>query len=87
MVKAQFERDVGVLRGLIKSSGLENDPYKAIIYIERYILEYGTRVTQETVNFLLSRQFSKSIKNEVILEVLQTEKKIEELLIIKYLEK
>ncbi|AHK11405.1 hypothetical protein F132_59 [Flavobacterium sp. phage 1/32] len=87
MVKAQFEHDVGVLRGLIKSSGCETDPYKIIILIERFILEYGTKATKETVSFLLKRGVSKEQKLEVILDVLQTQKTLEELLIFKYLHK
>lgn len=85
MVKAQFEHDVGVLRGLIKSSGCETDPYKIIILIERFVLEYGMVVTKETVKFLLKKEVSKDRKLEVILDVLQTQKTKEELLIFKYL--
>ena len=85
MVKAQFEHDVGVLRGLVKSSGCETDPYKIIILIERFILEYGMVITKETVKSLLKKEVSKERKLEVILDVLQTQKTKEELLIFKYL--
>ncbi|KIX21583.1 hypothetical protein SY27_07750 [Flavobacterium sp. 316] len=74
-----FEKDFGVLRGLIKSSGYETDPYRIIILVERYILEYGTTITRKTVDFLLSKEVSVEERQNILLDVLQTIKTPEQL--------
>ncbi len=79
-----FNEDINALRGFIKSGKLENDPYKIIILAERFILEYGTKWTRETVKFLKSKEIKKEDKKAVLLDVVQTEKTIEQLLIYKY---
>lgn len=79
MDKAGFERDVGVLRNLIKRSGIETDDYKIIIYVERYILQYGKNITKKTVDRLLSCNGIE--RQEIILDVLQDVKIAEELII------
>lgn len=80
MVKANFERDVGALRGLLKSKKVEIDPYKAIIYIENFVLEYGMKVTQRTVFILLSG-IPVEEQIEILLDVLQHSKLPNELTI------
>lgn len=74
-----FEKDFGVLRGLIKSGGYETDPYRIIILVERYILEYGTVITRKTVEILLNKQVNSQEKQKVLLDVLQTQKTREQL--------
>lgn len=75
---------MGALRGIIKSSGYETDPYKIIILVERYILEYGTKITQKTVEVLLSDKGSIEDRQKVLLDVLQTQKPLEQLHIYNY---
>lgn len=84
VILKNFEKDFGVLRGLIKSSGYETDPYRIIILVERYILEYGTKITRKTVDFLLNKEVSIQERQNVLLEVLQTQKTPEQLYISTY---
>lgn len=79
-----FNEDINALRGFIRSSKLEEDPYKIIILAERFILEYGTKWTRETVDFLKQKGIKKEDKFLVISDLVQTKKTIEELLIFKY---
>lgn len=72
------------LREFITGSGIEEDPYKVIILAERFILEYGTKWTQETVKFLKQDDITEDHKLEVILDIVQTQKTVNELLIFKY---
>ena len=80
MVKSNFERDMGTLRGYLKSLKCEIDPYKAIIIVERYILEYGMSITKKTVKILTSG-LSTEDKMEVLMDVMQTEKPPNQLII------
>lgn len=80
MVRSEFERDAGALRGLLKSKDCEKDPYKGIILVERYILKYGMATTKKTVKTLLSG-ISKIDQLEILLDVMQDKKTHEELTI------
>lgn len=82
-----FNEDINALRGFIKSSRIESDPYKIIILAERFILEYGTKWTRETVKFLKSKDSKKEDKLAVVMDLVQNEKTIEELLIFKHYKK
>lgn len=80
MVESNFRKDERTIRGFLRSTKCETDPYKAIILIERYILKYGTSVTKKTVKLLLSN-ISKVDKLEILLDVMQDNKPHEELTI------
>lgn len=80
MVKSNFERDSGALRGLLKAYECEKDPYKGIIIVERYIIKYGMSTTKKTVKLLLSG-ITKIEKLEILLDVMQDKKPHEELTI------
>lgn len=79
-----FNEDINALRGFIRSSKIEEDPYKIIILAERFILEYGTKWTRETVDYLRTRGIKKEDKLAVILDLVQSQKTIEQLLIFKH---
>jgi hypothetical protein len=75
----QFQIDSSTLRGFIKSSEIEGDDYKIIIYVERFILEYGKKATKDHVAALKATKGK--IRQEIILDLLQTRKTLEELVI------
>lgn len=77
----QFQIDSSTLRSFIKRSGIEQDDYKVIVYVERFILEYGKKATRNTVEAL--KIAKGEVRQEIILDLLQTRKTIEELLIYK----
>lgn len=79
-----FNEDINALRGFIRSSKVEQDPYKIIVLAERFILEYGTKWTRETVDYLKTRGIKKEDKLAVIMDLVQNQKAVNELLIFKH---
>lgn len=75
----QFQIDSSTLRSFIKRSGIEEDEYKIIVYVERFILEYGKKATRDTVEALKAERGTR--RQELILDLLQTRKTLEELTI------
>ena len=72
MVRADYERAVNVLRNKLRISGLEDDEFKIIIYIENYILKYGQRIAEDTITAL---HYTDGDENfNILQDILQSQK-------------
>lgn len=77
----QFQIDSSILRSFLGRSGIEDDDYRQIILIERFILEYGKKATRDMVKALKDTKGPEHI--ELILDLIQTQKTVEQLIIYK----
>lgn len=84
MVEAQFYRTINRLRLKIRLSGLEEDEYKIIIYIENFILNYGRKVAHDTLTALNAAEGDGYL--QILQDILQTQKITSELTIYEKLQ-
>lgn len=79
MVRGDYERQFNSLRNKLRLSGLEDDEYKIIIYIENYILKYGRQVVNDTLTAHFEAEDDEKL--DILKDILQTQKHETELFI------